>query len=140
MTSLPNLSNGIWNEIPLENYFHMKLNPTFDEGPFNTVIKRRTFEPEMPGEKYNSIISLLSDPGQPTFLSLLPCFFYLWVPILYLLKNIKWINTGKVLGRLLGIKIDSNMHLLFGYSIPLPLVSWWTPWYSLHYGINCNVQ
>lgn len=77
MTSLPNLSNGIWNEIPLENYFHMKLNPTFDEGPFNTVIKRRTFEPEMPGEKYNSIISLLSDPGQPTFLSLLPCFFYL---------------------------------------------------------------
>lgn len=68
------------------------------------------------GEKYNSIISLLSDPKQPTFLSLLSCFFYLWVPIPYL-RNIKWNNTGKVLERLLGTKIDTNRYLLVGHSI-----------------------
>lgn len=118
MTSVPNLSNGVWNEIPLGNYFYTKLNPTFDQGPFNAVIKRRALEPEMPGEKHPA-------PLYPCFLTLdnqLTClfhldFFYLWVPILYLLRNIKWINTGKVLGRLLGTVIYSNMYLLIGYCI-----------------------
>ena len=52
-------------EISLENDFHMKLNPTFDQGPFNTVINRMTLEPEMPGKNSNSMIFLLSFPGPP---------------------------------------------------------------------------
>lgn len=77
--------------ISLENGFHMRLNPTSDQGLFNIVINRRTLEPEIRTKNSNFVIFLLSLPGPPSNLfafSVFPFVKYLFPFILERLNEL----------------------------------------------------